>query len=126
MNEIELRSWLEAYGRAWKGRDPEAAAALFSRDALYYETPFVAPAQGRDGVRAYWTQATRNQADISFSYEIISVSKGRGIARWQARYTRRSSGANATLDGMFLLEFDDDGLCRELREWWHLSEGAPE
>lgn len=122
MNETELQSWLERYGRAWERRDPDAAAALFSRDAVYYETPFVAPAQGRDGVRAYWTHATRNQTDISFSHEMLSVTRYRGIARWRARYTRRSSGVSASLDGIFVLEFDDDGLCRELREWWHLSE----
>lgn len=125
MNETELANWLEAYGRAWERRDPEAAAALFSADARYYETPFAPPARGRDGVRAYWAHATRNQADISFAYDTISASNGRGIARWQSRYTRPSSGARVTLDGIFLLEFNDDGLCRELREWWHRSEGTP-
>ncbi len=126
MNETELGSWLERYGRAWEESDPDAAAALFSQDASYYETPFGAPAQGREGVRAYWANATRNQADISFSYEILSVAKGRGIACWRAGFTRRPSAARVTLDGIFLLEFDDDGLCRELREWWHVSEETPE
>ncbi len=126
MNETELQSWLKRYGRAWETQDPDAAATLFSPEASYYETPFVAPARGRDGVHAYWTHATRNQVDITFTYEVVSASTDRGIARWQARYTRRPSGANVILDGIFLLEFDDDGLCRELREWWHRSEGSAE
>lgn len=126
MNEKVLKSWLERYGRAWETQDPDAAAALFSPEASYYETPFDAPARGRDGVHAYWTQATRNQIDISFAYEVVSAALHRGIARWQARFTRRSSGAKVRLDGIFLLKFDDEGLCRELREWWHRSEESGE
>jgi hypothetical protein len=43
MDEAELGSWLEAYGRAWKERDPDAAPRLFAEDASYRETPFDAP-----------------------------------------------------------------------------------
>jgi uncharacterized protein (TIGR02246 family) len=124
VNETELRTWLEGYRQAWETRDPEAAAALFSEDARYYETPFLAPAQGRDGVRDYWANATRNQSDITFSYDVVSVSGDRCIARWWATFRRVSSGITVSLDGIFLLEFNEDGLCRELREWWHRSEAG--
>jgi hypothetical protein len=126
VNETELEAWLERYGLAWENRDPEAAAALFSEDVKYYETPFIAPAQGRDGVREYWSHATRNQSDIRFSHDIVSVSAGLGIARWWVEYRRLSSDVLVRLDGIFLLRFDDRGLCRELREWWHKSETRPE
>jgi ketosteroid isomerase-like protein len=122
MTETDLEKWLDSYGRAWENRDPEAAAALFSQDVSYFETPFGEPARGRDGVRDYWANATRNQADISFSYAIVSVTGRQGIARWSARITRVSTSITVTLDGIFLLEFDDGGLCRELREWWHSAE----
>lgn len=125
MNQNELEAWLERYGQAWENRDPEAAAALFSEDARYYETPFIAPAQGRDGVREYWAHATRNQSDVTFSHDIVSVSGGLGIARWWATFRRVPSGVMVRLDGVFLLEFDDEGLCRELREWWHKVETQP-
>jgi uncharacterized protein (TIGR02246 family) len=125
VNESEFRLWLERYGQAWKNRDPEAAAALFSEDARYYEIPFQAPAQGRDGVRQYWTGATRSQADITFSYDIVSVSGSRGIARWRATFRRVPSEVRVRLDGIFLLEFNNEGLCCELREWWHRAESEP-
>ncbi len=124
MNETEFRTWLDSYGRAWEARDPEAAAALFSEDVRYYETPFLAPAEGRDGVRDYWANATGGQSDVAFSYELVSVSGDRGIARWWATFRRISSGARIALDGIFLLEFDDEGLCRELREWWHKTDDS--
>ncbi len=122
MNEADLQTWLEAYRQAWETRDPDAAAALFSKDAEYYETPFAPPAKGRPGVRDYWANATRAQVDVAFSYEVLSVAEDRGIARWWASFTRVSSGAKVDLDGVFLLEFDGEGLCRELREWWHRAE----
>lgn len=122
MDQPKLAAWLEKYGRAWEACDPEAAAALFSPDAEYYETPFQAPARGPEGVRDYWANATRNQSDVSFAYDIVSVTGARGIARWSANLTRVSTGVRVALDGIFLLEFSGEGLCRELREWWHRSE----
>lgn len=126
VKRTELKAWLEGYRRAWETRDPEAAAALFSEDAQYYETPFQAPARGRDGVRDYWANATRNQSDVSFSYEIVSVSGDRGMARWWATFRRVSSDETVSLDGVFLLQFEREGLCRELREWWHKAETEPQ
>ncbi|UCF19310.1 MAG: nuclear transport factor 2 family protein [Gemmatimonadota bacterium] len=122
MSEAELQNWLEAYRQAWETRDPEAAVALFSDNVKYYETPFGLPAEGRPGVRDYWANATRGQVDIGFSHEVLFVSQDRGIARWWASFTRVSTGARIDLDGVFLLEFDHEGLCRELREWWHRAE----
>ena len=122
MTVHDLETWLAAYGQAWESRDPQAAAALFSEDASYHETPFAEPAEGQDGVREYWAEATGNHRDVRFSFEIVSFSASRGIARWWAEYTRATSGVRARLDGIFLLDFDDNGLCRTLREWWHKSD----
>jgi hypothetical protein len=48
-----IEGWLHEYRRAWENRDPVQAAALFADDALYFETPFDAPARGRGGIREY-------------------------------------------------------------------------
>jgi nuclear transport factor 2 (NTF2) superfamily protein len=119
MNDQELRAWLDAYGKAWESNDPDAAMQLFTEDARYYETPFDEPSHGREGVRSYWAGATGSQSDISFTYEIIATLPHRGIARWSAEFTRVTSGKRVKLDGVFVLDFDSDGLCRVLREWWH-------
>jgi uncharacterized protein (TIGR02246 family) len=123
LTESQLRDWLDAYGRAWEGRDPDAAAALFTEDAQYYETPLGEPARGRTGVRTYWAAATENQRDVTFTHEVLAITANRGIARWWSEFTRVASGAAVRLDGVFVLEFGEDGLCRSLREWWHRSEG---
>jgi ketosteroid isomerase-like protein len=48
--------WIGAYRRAWVGRDPEAAVALFTEDAVYRSSPFRAPSVGSDGIREYWAE----------------------------------------------------------------------
>lgn len=118
----QLEDWLSQYGRAWTLREPDTAAQLFSSDAMYYETPFGPPARGRSEIKEYWSAAIRNQADISFSWEIVSLTGAVGVARWQAAFKRKSSNTQVQLDGVFVLEFDDAGLCRSLREWWHRKE----
>ena len=119
MTTAEFEEWLAAYGRAWESRDPEAAAALFTEDTRYYETPFGEPAVGRDGVRSYWAVATENQRNVHFRYEVFFVGEESGAARWRAEYSLHPEGKRAKLDGVFLLQFNGEGLCRELREWWH-------
>jgi hypothetical protein len=124
MTEEQLREWLDRYGQAWEACNPDAAAALFSEDAEYYETPFGPPSRGRQGVRAYWAAATGSQRDVSFTHQILSVSADRGIARWAAEFTRLAAGKRMRLDGVFVLDFGEDGLCRTLREWWHHTEST--
>ena len=122
MNTHDFEAWLERYRNAWETRDADEAAALFSDDATYQETPFVPPAHGKDGVHAYWTEATEHHRNVTFSHQIVSLTANTGVALWQAEYTKANSGARSRLDGIFLLEFDENGLCRRLREWWHRTE----
>jgi hypothetical protein len=122
MMRLDVEDWLERYGRAWSERDPDAAARLFSETATYHETPFDPPAVGRDAIRLYWADVPLTQADISFRGRILAVAGQTAIAAWKATFTRRHTGAQVELDGIFLLRFDDRGLCDELREWWHRRE----
>lgn len=119
MDREAFEGWLDAYGRAWEGRDPEAAARLFTDDAAYYETPFDVPARGREGISMYWTEATGSQQDIRFSSEVLAITEDKGIARWRVAFTRVSSDIPVELDGIFLVELNGEGLCTGFREWWH-------
>lgn len=116
--------WLESYGRASAQNDPQASASLFAEDARYYESPFDEPMVGREAIYRYWAVGAQDLADKTSSYEILAVRDNLGIARWQAQFVRRGSGAAMALDCIFLVEFDDRGLCSLFREWWHLGEGS--
>ena len=121
-----LSSWLDAYGEAWESRDADSAAKIFSEDATYQVTPYEDPHVGQDGVRNYWAGVTENQRNVQFDYEALSVSGNTGIAHWSANFDVAPDGPHIELNGIFVLQFDADGKCRRLREWWHLRTYAEE
>lgn len=119
ISRADLDGWLGAYEQAWERRDPDAAASLFAAGARYYETPYSEPFEGPAGVKEYWARVTADQEDVDFSYSVVTVDGASGIARWSAKFKTVSGGANVELNGVFILEFDEQKRCTELREWWH-------
>jgi len=119
MKSSAFESWLEAYGHAWRDRNPQAAADLFAEDGSYQVTPFVAPMRGRSAIFEYWSKVAQTERDIQFGYEVLAVTPEVGIARWWASFIRVPPGLQTKLDGIFLITLDGDGRCRLLREWWH-------
>ena len=115
-----LEKWLAGYERAWESRDAARAAELFTPNASYHEMPFEAPKAGQAGIREYWSSVTADQRDIDFKSQVIGVNGQTGVAHWSATFTAASTGARVELDGVFVLTFDENGRCSELREWWHL------
>lgn len=114
-------AWLEGYRRAWESRDPDAAAALFTANARYREQPYQEPFDGAAGVRAYWAEVTASQSDVQFRYGTPTVADGRATVEWWV--TMKNGGVDMTLAGVFLLKFDEAGLCSDLVEYWHFGEG---
>ncbi len=121
---MDARSWLEAYRRAWEERDADAAAALFAPDATYRVNIFQEPHRGRDGIRRYWEDATRSQADVRV---VMGEPFGAGERVAAEFWTQmRVDGAETSLAGCLLLRFDQAGLCRSLREYWFFEPGLRE
>ncbi len=122
MERETFEGWLDAYGRAWETRDPAAAAELFTEDAVYHETPFDEPMRGRAEISDYWSDVTRSQDDVRFSYEILATSEEEGIAHWNADFVRLPARTPIRLDGVLLAKLNVAGRCTEFREWWHRQE----
>jgi hypothetical protein len=121
--DIETFSrWLDAYGRAWEARDPEAAQCLFTEDAVYHWTPFDEPKRGRRAIADAWRAATARQADVHFEHEILVVTSGSGIARWRTSFLRLATGRRIRLDGILVASLGPGDLCSHFREWWHSTE----
>lgn len=125
MTHDEFKSWLDAYGRAWKNRNAHAAAELYAEDGTYQETPFVQPMRGREEILAYWTHIARSYGDIEFGYEILAIVEHDGIAHWQASFTRVADKSLVNLDGVFVITLGSDRRCTSLREWWQKKESRP-
>jgi ketosteroid isomerase-like protein len=121
---VTREEWIEAYGRAWEGREPEAAVALFTEDAVYRAHPFREPHRGTEGIRAYWAHATATQAEVRVRFGMPIVSGERVAVEWWT--TMRAEGEEVTIPGCLLLRFARDGRCEELREYWHVEPGRHE
>jgi ketosteroid isomerase-like protein len=123
VDNTALDTWLQKYGAAWAARDATAAGSLFTADATYHEMPFDPVKQGRPAIQDYWKTVTADQRDIQFESQVIAVKGNTGVAHWKASFKLQSTGATIALDGVFVLEFDEKGQCKSLREWWHVKAG---
>lgn len=115
-------SWMTDYGHASLKNDPQASANLFALEARYYENPFDDPIEGRVAIYEYWNNGAQTLKDKEATFEILSVHDNTGIARWQSSFTVIESGKRIALDCLFVVEFDNDGLCYTFREWWHIRD----
>jgi len=119
MDRATFEKWLEAYGRAWRERNAQAAADLYTEDGTYQVTPFVEPMRGRAAILEYWLHVSETQRDIQFGHAVLAVTSDWGVARWWASFVIEPPGLQTKLDGIFLISLDGDGRCRSLKEWWH-------
>jgi ketosteroid isomerase-like protein len=117
----DIRGWLEGYRRAWEEADPDAAAALFTEDAVYRSSPFREPHIGTAGIRDYWAGTTR-QSGTRVLIGTPIVDGNRVAVEWWATFTDAEDG-EGTLPGILFLRFAPDGRCEELREAWNWEPG---
>jgi len=120
---MTVQDWVDGYGQAWRDKDPEAAAALFTEDATYRDHPTGEGYRGPDGVRTYWTNITAPQQDpdVRMGTPIVSADNRRAAVEFWARFL--NDGQPVSVIGILFLRFADSGLCEELRETWNFEMG---
>ena len=118
----QVRVWAEAYRVAWENADGDAVAALFTEDTSYRSLIYEEPHRGRSGVTDYWTGVTGEQSDVTVLMGAPFVDGSRAWVEFWT--TMRVGGAPVTLAGCLLLDFDDEGSCSDLREYWNFTDGT--
>jgi hypothetical protein len=122
--EHDYADWLERYRQAWIRRDADAASLLFTEDATYREQPFQPAFVGRAAIRDYWSRVTASQIGVELRYGRLISADRRVAVEWWANL--QTTDGPITLAGEFLLRFAESGECRELREYWLLTQGRVE
>lgn len=122
LTEIQFEDWCASYGGAWEKKDADAFTALFDEDAIYYWTPFTEPKKGRAEIAEAFSGAVINQNEIDFGSRTLYVQAQLGCAHWSCSFTRPDSGARVHIDGILVVQFNDDGKALSFREWWHSDE----
>jgi len=111
--------WLDGYVQAWKTYDKEAIGALFSEDALYYYGPFHEPVRGRAAIVASWLEQPDQVGTYDAHYEPVLIEGNRAVTNGRSRYFEQDGKTfKAEWDNVFILRFDEQGLCKEYREWY--------
>ncbi len=115
---MTVQQWVDAYAQAWRDRDADGAAKLFTDDCVYREHPLQDPYRGAEGVRSYWANVTSTQdrVDVRMGRPVEAADGRRAAVEFWVRML--SSGSEVTLIGIMLLRFAEDGRCEELREAW--------
>ncbi len=125
MKSFVVKDWVETLLSAWQVKDVEVgasrAAACFSEDVAYQETPFATVLHGRDDVNQYWLEMLNSQKDVSYSYDIVTWQDSKLVLNWRVNYSDAESSEAASLNGLSVGLFNEAGLCYDWREWWHKS-----
>jgi hypothetical protein len=120
---MTVEQWADAYAQAWRDRDADAAAKLFTDDCLYRAHPLQDAHLGVEGVRAYWSSVTSTQdaVDVRMGRPIESADGRRAAVEFWVRML--NGGAEVTLIGILFLRFAENGRCEDLRETWLFEPG---
>jgi hypothetical protein len=115
---VTVQEWVDAYAQAWRDRDADAAARLFTDDSSYREHPLQEPYRGAEGVRDYWANvtATQDRVDVRMGRPVESADGRRAAVEFWVQML--NGGAEVTLVGILFLRFAEDGRCADLRETW--------
>jgi len=120
---MTVQQWVDAYADAWRERDADAAAMLFTEDSSYRAHPLQEAHLGSDGVRSYWADVTSTQdaVDVRMGSPVESEDGRRAAVEFWVQM--RSGGDEVTLIGILFLRFAEDGRCKDLRETWFFEPG---
>lgn len=116
MDYASVSSWIDDYFAAWATNNPSHVAGLFSPEAVYQTGPFSKPWRGRDEIVTRWT-AGRTEL-LRHTHNVLAIDGDHAVIRWNVVVETKERPLE--IDGILVLVFDDNGLCRERREW-HVS-----
>src|SRR5262245_39036690 len=120
---MTVQEWVDAYAQAWRDRDADAAASLFTEDSSYRDHPLQEPHRGAAGVRTYWASVTSTQdrVDVRMGRPVESPDGSRAAVEFWVRML--NGGAEVTLIGILFLWLGEDGACALVRETWLFEPG---
>jgi ketosteroid isomerase-like protein len=112
-NRVE--GFARALAEAWRRCAPDAAAALFTVDALYRPLPFDEPLSGRQAIRSHLVESMRALHDVHVWFSEPVPAGAWASAEWWISYAYDDEPA--TTAGASVFRLARDGRCRELHEY---------
>jgi uncharacterized protein (TIGR02246 family) len=120
--EAAARAWVQAWSTGWAAHDADVIATRYADDCEFRSHPFREALSGRDGARRYAEQAfSEERSAVSTFAEPIVSPDARAAVEYRATITT-IDGKTTKLAGVTVLRFDEDGLVREHRDYWAMTE----
>ena len=113
----QMKEVLALYFKAWRDRDSELIARLFTSTGVYRVKPFgIEEYHGQDEIKQYWMSNAGNPERSQPNPTMKDIAFGDNFCflEWQNRFMS-SNGTPVTTEGMMHVRFDD-GHISELRE----------
>jgi hypothetical protein len=108
-----VQAWLDSYVEAWRTYDPVLIGSLFAADATYAYHPWDEPIRGREAIVADWVGEQDEPGTWEAEYYPLLIAENGVAARGRTRYA-----SGKVYENLWLLGFDDEGLCTRFVEWY--------
>jgi len=120
-NTRELgRNLVTEFEAGWSKGDVNRIVALFTDDAVFFETPFSDPIRGTLAIRKYWSDVPVNQAEIKVISGEIFAAGPWFSTEFKTTFRRRRTGEWIEAKGALFCETDGEKIT-EMRMYWHRS-----
>lgn len=119
------RTLVDTFSKGWAKADVPLLMSVFADDAVFIETPYSAPRQGREAILQYWRDVPVHQAEITFSSGEIFVAGPWFSTEFKVSFRRRRTGEWVEARGAIFCETAGDRVS-ELRMYWHRWAGGRE
>ena len=125
MDEAKAQEWLDRYVEAWRSGDREQIGDLFTEDVSYRYHPYDEPVLGRQAVVQSWLEDWDPKEPWKADYRVHVLNGNQMVAIGTSRYLPYRDHPERLYYNVFLIEFDDEGRCREFTEYF-VKEPSPE
>jgi ketosteroid isomerase-like protein len=115
MTREQLLAWIDGYERAWRMAGSAQLAALFSKDAVYRQSPYADPHVGLPAIAAMWDNERDGPDEVfTMTREVVAVEGDTGVARVVVRY---GDPVAQEYTDLWVVRLDSAGRCVEFEEW---------
>ncbi len=119
------RAMIDTFARGWSTGRPDVMVSIFHEQAVFLETPFGAPMQGRDAIRSWASDIPYHQSEAAFTTGETFIAGPWFATEFKLVFRRRKTGEWVDARGALFAETDGIQVT-ELRMYWHRWNGGRE
>lgn len=122
---VTARTLIDTLAEGWTRGRLDEMVSVFHEDAIFIETPFTAPIQGRDAIRNWASDIPYHQSEAKFTTGEAFIVGPWFSTEFKLVFRRRTTGEWVDARGALFAE-TDGSLITELRMYWHRWNGRRE